>query len=75
MLAKSGPQALGRSHVGLSTKVHAVAVNNHQVLGVILSGGQESDAPVSEEMLGEVLARKENKAVDADRAYDSDRVR
>ncbi|MBE7158823.1 MAG: IS5 family transposase, partial [Rhodospirillales bacterium] len=72
---KNGPQALGRSRGGLSIKVHTVAVSESQVLGVILSGGQEGDAPVGEEMLAEVLACKEIKAVGADRAYDSDRIR
>ena len=52
-----------------------MAISECQVLGVILSGGQEGDAPVGEEMLAEVLARKEIKAVGADRAYDSDRIR
>ena len=52
-----------------------MAISEHQVLGVILSGGQEGDAPVGEEMLAEVLARPEIKAVGADRAYDSDRIR
>ena len=41
----------------------------------MLTGGQEGDAPVGEEMLAEVLARPEIKAVSADRAYDSDRIR
>ena len=52
-----------------------MAISEHQVLGVILSGGQEGDAPVGEEMLAEVLARKEIRAVGADRAYDSDAIR
>ena len=52
-----------------------MAVSESQVLGVILSGGQEGDAPVGEEMLCEVLARQEGKAVGADRAYDSDAIR
>jgi transposase len=52
-----------------------VAVSECQVLGVILSGGQEGDAPAGEEMLSEVLARKDIKAIGADRAYDSDRIR
>ena len=40
-----------------------------------MSDGQEGDAPVGEEMLAEVLACPEIKAVGADRAYDSDRIR
>ncbi len=42
---------------------------------MILNGGQAGDAPVSEEMLAEVLAKKEIKAVGGDRAYDSDAIR
>ena len=45
------------------------------MLGVILSGGQAGDAPVGEELLAEVLAREEVKAVGGDRAYDSDAIR
>lgn len=52
-----------------------MAVSESQVLGIVLSGGQEGDAPVGEEMLVEVLARAEIKAVGADRAYDSDAIR
>ena len=68
---KKGDQALGRSRGGLSTKVHTVAVNERQVFGLILSGGQAGDAPMGEEM----LAREEIKAVGADRAYNSDAIR
>ena len=52
-----------------------MTISECQVLGVILSGGQEGDAPVGEEMLAEVLVRPEIKAVGADRAYDSDTIR
>ena len=60
---------------GLSTKIHAVAINEHEVLGVILSGGEAGDAPAGEEMLEHVIARQEVTAVGADRAYDSDAIR
>ena len=59
----------------MSTKIHTVAVREHQVLGLLLSSGQAGDAPVGEEMLAEVLAKKEIKAVGGDRAYDSDAIR
>ena len=45
------------------------------MLEVILSGGQQGDAPVGEALLDEVLAYEEIKAVGADRAYDSDAIR
>ena len=66
---------MGRSRGGLSTKIHSVAVSESQVLGVLLTGGQAGDAPVGEQMLAEVLARAEVKAVGGDRAYDSDAIR
>ena len=59
----------------MSTKIHAVSVSEHQVLEIILSGGQEGDAPVGEELLSEVLAYEEIKAVGGDRAFDSDAIR
>lgn len=40
-----------------------------------MSGGQEGDAPVGEELLEEVLGYEEIKAVGGDRAYDSDAIR
>jgi transposase len=52
-----------------------VAINERQVFGLVLSGGQAGDAPVGEEMLAEVLAREGIKGVGADRAYDSDAIR
>ena len=59
----------------MSTKIHTAAINERQVFGLILSAGQAGDAPVGEEMLAHVLARKEVKGVGADRAYDSDAIR
>ena len=59
----------------MSTKIHSVAISESQVLGLVLSGGQAGDAPVGEEMLVQVLAKEEIKAVGADRAYDSDAIR
>ena len=50
-------------------------MNERQVFGLILSGGQAGDAPVGEEMLAHVLQREEVKAVGGDRAYDSDAIR
>lgn len=52
-----------------------MAVSEFQVLGLVLTGGQAGDAPVGEEMLAEVLAKPEIKAVGGDRAYDSDAIR
>ena len=59
----------------MSTKIHTVAISEFQVLGLVLTGGQDGDAPVGEEMLAEVLTKEEIKAVGGDRAYDSDAIR
>jgi transposase len=52
-----------------------VALNEHELMGVVLSGGQAGDAPVGEEMLVEVLKCEGVKAVGADKAYDSNAIR
>ena len=59
----------------MRTKIHAAAINERQVFGLILSAGQAGDAPVGEEMLAQVLRREEAKAVGADRACDRDAIR
>ena len=56
----------------MSTKIHVASVSEHRVLEVILSGGQEGNAPVGEKLLGEVLAYEAVQAVEANCAYDSD---
>jgi transposase len=50
-------------------------VSEHQVLDVVLSGGQEGDAPVGEELLVGALCYEEIEAMGGDRAYDSDAIR
>lgn len=45
------------------------------MLGLVLTGGREGDAPVGEEMLAEALRRSQIKVVGGDRAYDSDMIR
>ena len=49
---KNGPQALGRSRGGRTTKVHLVAASERCALKLCLSPGQRGDAPVGRELLG-----------------------
>ncbi len=42
---KSGPQAIGRSRGGCTTKIHLVAANARCALSLKLSPGQAGDAP------------------------------
>jgi transposase len=48
---KNGPQAIGRSRGGCTTKIHLVAANAQCALMLKLSAGQEGDAPAGRELL------------------------
>lgn len=52
-----------------------MALSEHHLLGVVLSGGQVGDAPVGEEMLAEALECEGIEALGADRAYDTNTIR
>jgi transposase len=48
---KNGPQAIGRSRGGCTTKIHLVAANAQCALILKLSAGQDGDAPAGRELL------------------------
>src|SRR5271165_6818166 len=48
---KNGPQAIGRSRGGCTTKIHLVAANDRCALMLKLSPGQAGDAPQGRELL------------------------
>ena len=48
---KKGSQGLGRSKGGLTTKIHAVSVNETTVVNFLLSPGNCADCPVGKELL------------------------
>ena len=48
---KNGPQAIGRSRGGCTTKIHLVAANARCALILKLSPGQAGDAPAGRELL------------------------
>src|SRR5580698_2202725 len=48
---KNGPQAIGRSRGGCTTKIHLVAANDRCALMLKLSPGQAGDAPRGRELL------------------------
>src|ERR1700741_979406 len=48
---KNGPQAIGRSRGGGTTKIHLVAANAQCALILKLSPGQAGDAPAGRELL------------------------
>jgi transposase len=61
------PQALGRSKVGFTTKIHTLCDSHGNPLKVILTGGNRSDYTQAEVLLNNQHAR----AVLADKGYDA----
>jgi transposase len=73
---KKGPQALGRSKGGLTTKIHAFSVGIKEIISFMLTPGNTSDTPVWNTMIACLLP--EDWWVEkllADRAYDCNETR
>jgi putative transposase len=65
----AGPQALGRSRGGFSTKIHAACDSHGNPLRFILTPGQASDHTQAHALLEDFEVEE---AVLADKGYDSD---
>src|ERR1700722_5081291 len=67
-IKKGGPQALGRSRGGLSTKLHVAVDATGRPLRLIITEGQVADISCANELMEHLRA----KAVIADKGYDAD---
>ncbi|MFO0144941.1 MAG: transposase, partial [Betaproteobacteria bacterium] len=65
---KAGPQALGRSRGGLTTKIHALTDRGGRAVRGILTAGQVNDVTQALPLLGDLRPA----AVIGDKAYDAD---
>ena len=76
-IKKNGPQSIGRSRGGLTTKIHLVAANERTALCFSLSSGQAADGPEGRKLLeGWKQAKPETlKSVIMDRAYEGNETR
>jgi len=81
-LRKLGPQAIGRSRGGLTTKIHIVAADARTAIIYALSPGQDHDAPHGRELLKKMGPPKKEKKgkqlqlfLVADRAYEGNETR
>jgi len=76
-LKKNGPQAIGRSRGGLTTKIHMVAANERTALCFSLSAGQAADGPEGRKLLESWKDARptEIKAVVMDKAYEGNETR
>ena len=71
---KSGPQAIGKSRGGWTTKIQIVAANARTAITFALSPGNACDAPEGRELLRD-LGSFPHMPVIIDRAYESNETR
>ena len=72
---KTGPQAIGRSRGGCTTKIHLVAAHARCALNFSLSPGQAGDAPQGRELLRDGGSVPAGCPLIMDRAYEGDETR
>ncbi|MEW8025162.1 MAG: IS5 family transposase [Candidatus Thiodiazotropha sp.] len=72
-LKKNGPQSIGKSRAGWTTKIHMVAANEKTAVTFSLSPGQAGDAPEGRKLLKTLENQGwEGTHVIMDRAYEGD---
>ncbi|MBP3556349.1 MAG: IS5 family transposase, partial [Thermoguttaceae bacterium] len=75
-LKKNGPQAIGRTKGGRTTKIHAIVAGPTTPVALKLTPGNAGDAPVGREILRNLdVKRLKSKFVLMDRAYEGDETR
>ncbi len=72
---KNGPQSIGRSRGGWTTKIHLVAADARRAVTFALSPGQDHDAPAGRELLRHLPSPEAPVALIMDRAYEGDATR
>ncbi len=74
-LKKNGPQSIGKSRGGWTTKIHMVAANARTAMTFSLSPGQAHDAPEGRRLLKRLGPLRDNLSVVMDRAYEGNETR
>ncbi|HEX4067415.1 MAG TPA: IS5 family transposase [Acidobacteriaceae bacterium] len=74
-LKKNGPQAIGKSRGGWTTRIHMVAANARTAITFSLSPGQAHDAPAGRALLTELGPMPESLHLVMDRAYEDGETR
>ena len=72
---KNGPQAIGRSRGGWTTKIHMVAADARTAVTFSLSPGQAHDAPEGRQLLNRLGQQHDNPSLIMDRAYEGNETR
>ena len=74
-LKKNGPQAIGRSRGGWTTKIHMVAADARTAVTFSLSPGQAHDAPEGRQLLNRLGQQHDHPWLIMDRAYEGNETR
>ena len=74
-LKERGPQAIGRSRGGLTTKIHMLATGARTAVDFCLSPGQDHDGPWGRELLSRQGPTQLRLPLVADRAYEGNETR
>ena len=69
---KNGPQAIGKSRGGWTTKIHMVATDARTAITFSLSPGHKHDAPEGRELLRTLKPVHSTVSMIMDRAYEGD---
>ena len=72
---KNGPQAIGKSRGGWTTKIHLVAADARTAVTFSLSPGQAHDAPEGRKLLCRLGGQQEKLPLLMDRAYEGNETR
>ena len=72
---KNGPQSIGKSRGGWTTKIHMVAADARTAITFSLSPGQAHDAPQGRKLLNRLGQQDDNPSLIMDRAYEGDETR
>ena len=72
---KNGPQVIGKSRGGWSTKIHLVAADARTAIAFSLSPGQAHDAPEGRQLLNRLAPPDRPVHLLMDRAYEGDETR
>ena len=74
-IKKNGPQAVGKSRGGWTTKIHMVAANARTAIIFALSPGNAHDAPCGRQLLLDLGPMPEGLPLLMDKAYEGDETR
>ena len=72
---KNGPQAIGKSRGGWTTKIHLIAADARTAVTFSLSPGQAHDAPEGRKLLHRLGSRRGKPSLLMDRAYEGNETR